>query len=67
MQDKTVYLSIYNEIFLNTEQVLFDRNRFYGGVGYRFSKTVRTEIGVMNQTTNSVSRNQLNLITFVNL
>ena len=66
MQDKTVYLSIYNEIFLNTEQVLFDRNRFYGGVGYRFSKTVRTEMGVMNQTTNSVSRNQLNLITFVN-
>lgn len=66
MQDKTVYLSIYNEIFVNTEQTFFDRNRFYGGVGYRFSKTVRTEIGVMNQTTNSVSRNQLNLITFVN-
>lgn len=66
MQDKTVYLSIYNEIFVNTEQNFFDRNRFYGGVGYRFSKTVRTEIGVMNQTTNSVSRNQLNLITFVN-
>lgn len=66
MQDKTVYLSIYNEIFVNTEQTIFDRNRFYGGVGYRFSKTVRTEIGVMNQTTNSVSRNQLNLITFVN-
>ena len=67
MQDKTVYLSIYNEIFVNTEQTFLDRNRFYGGVGYRFSKTVRTEIGVMNQTTNSVSRNQLNLITFVNL
>lgn len=66
MQEKTVYLSIYNEIFVNTEQTFFDRNRFYGGIGYRFSKTVRTEIGVMNQTTNSFSRNQLNLITFVN-
>ncbi len=66
MQDKTVYLSIYNEIFMNTVQIFFDRNRFYGGIGYRFSKAVRTEIGVMNQTTNSVSRNQLNLITFVN-
>lgn len=64
--DKTVYLSVYNEIFVNTTQTYFDRNRLYGGIGYRFSKFVRTEVGVLNQTTNSGSRNQLNLITFVN-
>jgi hypothetical protein len=66
MQDKTFYLSAYNEIFLNTEQTIFDRNRLYGGLGYRFSIKVRTELGFMNQTTNTVSRNQLNLITFAN-
>jgi hypothetical protein len=66
MQDKTFYLSAYNEIFLNTEQTIFDRNRLYGGLGYRFSKKVRTELGLMNQTTNTVSRNQLNIITFAN-
>jgi hypothetical protein len=66
MEDKTVYLSAYNEVFINTGQNIFDRNRLYGGIGYRFSKYIRTEIGVMNQTTNSVSRNQVNLITFVN-
>lgn len=66
MMDKTLYLSIYNEIFVNTSQVLFDRNRFYTGLGYRFSGKVRSEVGFLNQTTNSVSRNQLNLITFVN-
>lgn len=65
MADKTVYLSAYNEIFVNTEQTYFDRNRLYGGIGYRFSKLVRTEIGIMNQTTNMVSRNQLNIITFL--
>ncbi|VAW28098.1 hypothetical protein MNBD_BACTEROID06-24, partial [hydrothermal vent metagenome] len=27
MEDKTVYLSAYNEIFLNTEGNIFDRNR----------------------------------------
>lgn len=64
--DKTVYLSMYNEVFLNTEQVYFDRNRVYGGVGYKFSKLIRSEIGLMNQTTSSTSRSQLNLITFVN-
>lgn len=63
--DKTLYLSGYNEIFLNSENTFFDRNRLYGGLGYRFSKFVRTEVGLMNQTTNSVSRNLLNLITFV--
>jgi hypothetical protein len=66
MQDNTAYVSIYNEIFVNTDQAFFDRNRFYGGVGYRFTNTIRTEVGVMNQTTNSVSRNQLNIINFVN-
>jgi len=64
--DNTVYLSVYNELFMNTKQTVFDRNRLYGGVGYRISKNVRTEIGYMNQRTNTVSRNQLNLIAFVN-
>jgi hypothetical protein len=67
MEDKTIYLSTYNELFINTEQTYFDRNRFYAGIGYRFSKSVRSEVGLMNQTTNAVSRNQINLITFVNL
>ncbi|OYQ49264.1 hypothetical protein CHU92_00380 [Flavobacterium cyanobacteriorum] len=68
MQDKTLYLSAYNEIFINTEgSSYFDRNRLFGGLGYRFSKTFRAELGVMNQSTQKVSRNQLNVITFVNL
>ncbi len=66
MTDKTVYLSLYNEIFLNTEQSFFDRNRLYGGIGYRFSPTIRTEIGLMNQSASSVSRNQFQVITFFN-
>jgi len=66
IQDKTVYLSAYNEIFLNTANDYFDRNRIYGGIGYRFNSTVRTELGVMNQAVRNASRNQLNIITFVN-
>ncbi len=66
LSDKTFYLSAYNEIFVNTEQNYFDRNRLYGGMGYKFSKNIKIEIGVMNQTTASDSRNQLNILTFVN-
>lgn len=64
--NNTLYLSAYNEIFVNTEQNYFDRNRLYGGIGYKFSKIIRLEIGFMNQTTNAASRSQLNILTFVN-
>lgn len=67
IQDGTVYLSLYNEIFVKPEDNYFDRNRVYGGVGYRFSKNVRSEIGLMNQSSPAASRNQINLMTFVNL
>lgn len=64
---KAFYVSAYNEIFLNLKINFFDRNRLYGGFGYKFSKNIRTEIGVMNQFTNTLSRNQLNLITFLKI
>lgn len=67
LTDKTFYLSMYNEVFVNSKQNYFDRNRFYGGLGYKFTKKIRSEIGIMNQSTNTLSRNQFNLITYVNL
>ncbi|MDA0379977.1 MAG: DUF2490 domain-containing protein [Bacteroidetes bacterium] len=65
--DQTIYFSAYNEVFLNTAENLFDRNRIYAGIGYKFTKYVRSEIGLMNQSTSTLSRNQLNLITFIQL
>ncbi len=65
MVDKTVYLSAYNEIFLNSKANVFDRNRLYGGVGYKLSKLARFEIGYMNQFLANGNRDQLNLVTFI--
>jgi hypothetical protein len=64
--DNTVYISAYNEIFLNATNTIFDRDRLYGGVGYRFSKTVRLEIGYMNQFLPTTNRDQINIISFIN-
>jgi len=64
--DNSLYLSAYNEIFLNTESSIFDRNRVYGGLGYKFSKTLRMELGYMNQFFETSSRDQINVIAFVN-
>lgn len=61
-----LYLSAYNEVFLNTESDVFDRNRVYGGLGYQLNKNIRVEVGYMNQLFENSSRDQFNLITFVN-
>ena len=57
-------LSTYNEIFLNTSDNAFDRNRIYAGVGCTISAHVRSEVGLMNQSTSSTSRNQFVISTF---
>lgn len=69
MLDKTVYLALYNELFINGERSigngktveLFDRNRLYLGMGYMVNKKFRFQAGFMNQTTDTWSKNQLQL------
>ena len=65
-ENNKLYFSAYNEIFLNTEPAVFDRNRLYGGIGYRINKNIRLEAGYMNQFFEKNSSDQLNIITFVN-
>jgi len=60
-----LYVSAYNEIFLNTKSSIFDRNRVYGGLGYKFSDQLKFELGYMNQFFETSSRDQINLIAFV--
>jgi hypothetical protein len=66
MQNNKYYLSAYNEIFLNTKTSVFDRNRLYGGIGYNINTAIRIEVGYMNQFFERSSKDQLNIITFVN-
>ena len=63
-KDYKFYLSAYNEIFLNTKSSIFDRNRLYGGIGYKLNKNLRFELGYMNQFFETSGRDQLNIITF---
>jgi hypothetical protein len=66
MENNKYYLSAYNEIFLNTKTSVFDRNRLYGGIGYNINTAIRIEVGYMNQFFDRSSKDQLNIITFVN-
>jgi hypothetical protein len=64
---KTVYLALYNEIFINGQKQIgggrsvayFDRNRFYLGLGYGLRDHLRCQMGWMEQTTDNWSKGQL--------
>lgn len=63
--DDTFYLTAYNEIFINTKKNIFDRNRLYGGLGYKLNKLARFELGYMNQFFAVGGRDQLNMNVFL--
>lgn len=65
LENDTWYLSAYNEIFLNTKSSIFDRNRLYGGFGYKINQTIRVEAGYMNQFFETSGRDQINIMTFI--
>lgn len=67
MDKNAIYASAYNEIFLNTEQNQFDRNRLYGGIGYCFNQNFKVEAGIMSQMLANNSRAQFQIMIFNSL
>ena len=69
MDKNTLYLALYNELFINGERgigknrevEIFDRNRLYAALGFFVKKQLKIQLGVMNQTTNTTQKNQLQL------
>ncbi|MGI9544321.1 MAG: DUF2490 domain-containing protein [Cyclobacteriaceae bacterium] len=63
----TFYLAFYNELFINGQRdvgngntvALFDRNRFYTAIGYAIKQQLKVQLGVMRQSTNNWTKNQL--------
>lgn len=64
-----VYLALYNELFINGQRSIgngrsvqvFDRNRFYSALGYSLSNRLKTQLGIMQQSTNTWKKTQLQL------
>jgi len=64
-----VYLALYNEIFINGQKDIgngrnvefFDRNRFYVALGYSLSDKLRTQLGFMEQSTDNISKGQVQI------
>lgn len=62
----TIYLALYNEIFINGQRdigdgrtvEIFDRNRTYLGLGYGLGDKFRIQLGWMNQATDNWVKGQ---------
>jgi hypothetical protein len=69
-----IYLSLYNELFLNLERGIgnqrkvdyYDRNRAYAALGYSLSDSSRLQFGYMWQETENWGKGQLQLSLFQN-
>ena len=65
----SVYLALYNELFLNGERKIgdnrevkiFDRNRTYGALGFGISEHLKLQVGYMHQATSGVKKGQAQL------
>ena len=69
MEKNTLYLALYNELFINGQRdignsnsvELFDRNRAYVALGFHIKNNLKVQLGVMKQATNNWVKNQLQL------
>ena len=69
MEVGTIYLALYNELFINGQRdigngrtvELFDRNRFYYALGYIIRQGLKVQAGAMRQTTDNWGKNQMQL------
>ena len=67
MSKNTLYMSVYNEIFINADKSIFDRNRLYGALGYVINPNFRVEAGFMAQSLETTNRNQFQIVLFNNI
>jgi len=68
MQPQTVFLAVYNEVFLHHfEDNPYDRNRFYTAIGYQISTGTNLQTGWMAQNFKGKTRGYLQLGLTANL
>ena len=55
----TVYIPIWNELFINSKGAPFDRNWLYAGIGYQLTDNFGMRFGAMNEFRNIKPKAQL--------
>ncbi len=66
MDDGTIYLAFYDEIFLDLSDTPFDQNRLYGALGYKLNKAWNFQVGYLSHRLGSTSLDRLQFSVFLN-
>lgn len=69
LEKGSVYLALYNEVFINTSKnigqgrtvSIFDRNRAYGAIGYHITNKLKVQLGYMYQSLSASGKGQAQL------
>ena len=59
MEEGAWFIGLYDEIFVNTESVFFDRNRLYGALGYQINQSTGVQVGYLRQRVESFGNTRL--------
>ena len=52
----TLYLGMYDELFINDKRNFFDRNRLYGGLGYQYANNMHFQVGLLRQEVQTTAK-----------
>lgn len=66
LQAGTIFIGLYDEIFLNTRETFFDRNRLYGALGYQISNATGLQAGMLHQQVGNQGKWYLQLAVVFN-
>jgi hypothetical protein len=55
----TVFIGLYDEVFLNAKKDFFDRNRLYAALGYQLNKSANVQVGMMRQQLSDYGKSYL--------
>ncbi len=62
----SLFLGLYDEVFVNAKKTFFDRNRLYGALGYQFDKSTSMQLGMLHQQVNDFGKWYLQLALVFN-
>ena len=65
-EESPLFISLYDEIFLNISDNPFDQNRLFAALGYQVNMQMNIQLGYLRHRAGSLDLNRLQLALFLN-
>jgi hypothetical protein len=65
-EESPLFVSLYDEIFLNISDIPFDQNRLFAALGYQINKQMNFQVGYLRHRSGGLNLNRLQLAVFLN-